>query len=64
LLEAELEALVAKAGFLDFEITWKADVFEGAPQQSSAANFETKGINFRAHKPMWEVGTSGLVSSL
>jgi arsenite methyltransferase len=51
LLEAELEALVANAGFLDFEITWKADVFEGAPQQSSAANFGTKGINFRARKP-------------
>jgi hypothetical protein len=42
---------VANAGFLDFEITWKADVFEGAPQQSSAANFGTKGINFRARKP-------------
>ncbi len=52
MLEAELEALVAKAGFLEFEITWKADVFEGAPQQSSAANFGTKGINFRAHKRM------------
>lgn len=38
------------AGFVDFEITWRADVFDGAPQQSSAANFGTLGINFRARK--------------
>jgi hypothetical protein len=36
---------------VDFEITWKADVFAGAPQSSSAANFGTLGINFRARKP-------------
>jgi hypothetical protein len=39
------------AGFVAFEITWRADVFSGAPQASSAATFGTKGINFRAHKP-------------
>jgi hypothetical protein len=39
------------AGFLDFEITWRADVFSGAPQASSAADFGTLGINFRARKP-------------
>ena len=39
------------AGFVDFEITWRKDVFAGAPQQGSAANFGTKGINFRARKP-------------
>lgn len=39
------------AGFVGFEITWQADVFGGAPQQSSAANFGTVGINFRARKP-------------
>jgi TusA-related sulfurtransferase len=39
------------AGFVDFEITWRADVFSGAPQSSSAANFGTLGINFRARKP-------------
>ena len=39
------------AGFVDFEITWRADVFSGAPQSSSAANFGTQGINFRARKP-------------
>ncbi len=38
------------AGFSDFEITWRADVFKGAPQQSSAAEFGTLGINFRANK--------------
>ena len=38
------------AGFVDFEITWRADVFSDAPQSSSAANFGTLGINFRARK--------------
>ncbi|HWQ11439.1 MAG TPA: sulfurtransferase TusA family protein [Roseiflexaceae bacterium] len=38
------------AGFVDFEITWRGDVFSGAPQSSSAANFGTLGINFRARK--------------
>ncbi|MDX1687020.1 MAG: hypothetical protein R3248_03470 [Candidatus Promineifilaceae bacterium] len=42
---------VVKAGFVNFEITWRKDVFSGAPQESSAANFGTKGINFRARKP-------------
>jgi len=41
-------AVVAAAGFRDFQITWRAEVFDGAPQASSAANFGTKGINFRA----------------
>ncbi len=36
------------SGFEGFEITWRADVFSGAPQESSAADFGTKGINFRA----------------
>jgi len=38
------------AGFVDFEITWQTDVFSGAPQASSAAEFGTQGINFRARK--------------
>jgi hypothetical protein len=38
------------AGFTDFAITWRADVFSGAPQQSSAAQFGTLGINFKASK--------------
>ncbi len=42
--------MVEAAGFVDFEITWRAEVFAGAPQASSAANFGTKGVNFRARK--------------
>ena len=38
------------AGFVGFEITWRADVFSGAPQASSAAQFGTVGITFRARK--------------
>lgn len=38
------------AGFVDFEITWRKDVFDGAPQAGSAENFGTLGINFRARK--------------
>ena len=41
---------VVGAGFVDFAITWRADVFSGAPQSSSAANFGTLGITFRARK--------------
>ncbi len=39
-------------GFEDFEITWRADVFRSAPQDSSAAEYGTLGINFRAVKPI------------
>ena len=39
------------SGFVDFEITWRGDVFAGAPQSSSAAKFGTLGITFRARKP-------------
>ena len=38
------------AGFVNFEIAWRADVFSGAPQASSAAQFGTVGITFRARK--------------
>lgn len=38
------------AGFVDFAITWRADVFSGAPQAGSAASFGTLGITFRARK--------------
>jgi hypothetical protein len=36
---------------VDFEITWRGDVFSGAPQSSDAAEFGTLGISFRARKP-------------
>jgi hypothetical protein len=52
------------AGFVEFEITWRADVFAGAPQASSAAAFGTKGINFGARKPRnseeWESALQAL----
>ena len=38
------------AGFINFEITWRKDVFRDAPQAGSAENFGTLGINFRARK--------------
>ena len=56
------------AGFVDFEITWRKDVFSGAPQESSAANFGTKGINFRARLPQtdaeWHAALEALGCSL
>ena len=52
------------AGFVDFEITWRADIFSDAPQKTSAAAFGTKGINFRARVPHseaeWEEALAAL----
>lgn len=55
---------VVMAGFVDFEITWRADVFSGAPQASSAANFGTLGINFRARKPRDEAEWATALAAL
>jgi hypothetical protein len=56
------------AGFIGFQITWRADVFAGAPQHSSAANFGTLGINFRAQKATdsmeWGVALAALSCEL
>jgi hypothetical protein len=38
------------AGFVGFEITWRKDVFSGAPQAGSAEKFGSLGINFRARR--------------
>ena len=38
------------AGFVDFEIASRTDVYAGAEQSSSAAEFGTLGITFRARK--------------
>lgn len=46
--------MVEAAGFVGFEIPWRAEVFAGAPQSSSAAKFGTVGINFRARKAVQE----------
>jgi arsenite methyltransferase len=48
LLEAELQMDVEAAGFKNFHIVWRGDVFKDAPQQSSAANCGTIGITFGA----------------
>ncbi len=52
------------AGFVDFEITWRADVFSGAPQASSAANYGTVGINFRARWPRGEAEWTAALAAL
>jgi hypothetical protein len=52
------------AGFAGFEITWRADVFSGAPQASSAAKFGTLGINFRARKACDEAEWSREIAKL
>ena len=41
---------VTAAGFVGFEIHSRTDVYAGAEQSSSAANFGTLGITFRARK--------------
>ena len=41
---------VTAAGFVDFAIRSRTDVYAGAEQSSSAANFGTLGITFRARK--------------
>ena len=38
------------AGFVDFEVLTRLDVYADAPQASSAAQFGTLGITFRARK--------------
>jgi hypothetical protein len=56
------------AGFVDFEITWRADVFSGAPQESSAAEFGTQGTNFRARKATnneeWQAALAALACEI
>ena len=49
-LSDELMALFSAAGFVDVEIVPGGDVFAGAPQQSSAADFGTRGAGIRAHR--------------
>lgn len=42
------------AGFTGFAITWRGEVYEGAVQASSAKQFGTMGVNFRARKAVDE----------
>jgi hypothetical protein len=55
---------VIAAGFVDFEITWRAEVYAGARQSSSAAQFGTLGINFRARKAQDEAEWATAVATL
>jgi SAM-dependent methyltransferase len=50
LLADELAAQYLAAGFVDVEIVPGGDVFAGAPQQSSAAEFGTRGAGIRARR--------------
>lgn len=56
--------MVVAAGFVDFAITWRADVFGGAPQSSSAASFGTLGINIRARKAASEAEWTEALAAL
>jgi hypothetical protein len=55
---------VVAAGFVNFEITWRGDVYSGAPQSSSAAKYGTLGINFRARKAISEQELNDAVAGL
>ena len=48
LVAADLYDLVVAAGFTNVEIVRGSDVFSGAPQHSSAAEFGTRGAGIRA----------------
>lgn len=50
LLAEELVSMIAAAGFVDVELVRGGDVFAGAPQQSSAADFGTRGAGIRARR--------------
>jgi hypothetical protein len=43
--------LIEAAGFVEVEILAGGDVVAGAPQQSSAADFGTRGAGIRARRP-------------
>ncbi len=42
---------VVMAGFVDFKITKRLDIFSGALQEGSAGDFGTLGITFSARRP-------------
>lgn len=50
-LSSELLELLSGAGFADVELLPGDDVFAGAPQESSAAEFGTTSVGIRARKP-------------
>ena len=52
------------AGFVEFQITSRVDVFSGSAHESGAADFGTLGISFRARRPQdeeeWEAALAAL----
>lgn len=42
--------MIQAAGFTGFAVLSRLDVYAGAPQDSSAAKFGTRGITFHARK--------------
>lgn len=42
---------VVMAGFVDFHITKRVDIFTGAPHEGSAVNYGALGITFSARRP-------------
>jgi hypothetical protein len=52
------------AGFVDFEITWRSDIYRDAPQASSAAEFGTQGINFHARVAANDEEWAGALAAL
>lgn len=43
--------MVRATGFVDITLGEMVDVFSGSPHESDAAEFETRGVTFRARKP-------------
>jgi hypothetical protein len=44
--------VVRAAGFVEVEVGELDDVFSGSPHESDAKEFETRGVTFRARKPV------------
>jgi hypothetical protein len=42
---------VVMAGFVDFRITKRIDIFTGAPHEGSAVDYGALGITFGARRP-------------
>jgi hypothetical protein len=57
-------AVFAGAGFVNFDIPWRADVFADAPQGGDAADFGTLGINISAVKARSEAEIQAALASL
>jgi len=54
----------ANAGFVDFRIPWRADVFSDAPQGGDAAEFGTLGINVGAVKATTQAQIEAALAAL